>query len=72
MSLSPAEAISSLQNPDAGIDGVDMQGQKDIGLLLLYNDSPSERNPLSLALSVDGGVSWQTVGDCGNGRACVC
>ncbi len=33
----------------------------EVGLLLLFNDSPQTRSPLSLAQSTDGGLSWQVI-----------
>eukprot|EP01113_Clastostelium_recurvatum_P022649 TRINITY_DN2707_c1_g1_i7.p1 TRINITY_DN2707_c1_g1~~TRINITY_DN2707_c1_g1_i7.p1 ORF type:complete len:562 (-),score=92.90 TRINITY_DN2707_c1_g1_i7:81-1613(-) len=55
---SPARP-TSLPNPNAGIDSVLMKGQKDIGVLLAYNNSPTVRTPLSIAHSVDGGKTWE-------------
>jgi len=48
----------SLPNPNSGIDAVRM---KDGRIALVYNDSKSERTPLNLALSSDGGESWEMV-----------
>jgi len=49
---------SELPNPNAGIDGTVMQGEEDIGLLLVFNNSTDHRTPLSVAHSVDKGKSW--------------
>lgn len=48
-------SATSVPNPDSGIDAVDL-GHGSI--LLFYNNSQTERNPLSMALSEDGGGSW--------------
>lgn len=46
---------TDLPNPDAGIDVVDLGDGK---RLLIYNHSHTERSPLNIALSVDGGEHW--------------
>jgi len=52
---------SLLRTLFAGIDSVLMQGQEDIGVILLFNDNAHARNPLSLAHSPDKGKTWQRV-----------
>lgn len=49
---------TNLPNPDSGIDIVDL-GKG--ALLLFYNHSHTNRYPLNVALSSDGGNSWQSV-----------
>jgi predicted neuraminidase len=51
---------TSLPNPDSAIDVVDFGKGR---ILLCYNDSQTNRRPLSLALSEDGGVTWKKIGD---------
>jgi predicted neuraminidase len=46
---------TSLPNPDSGIDVVDLGGGK---LILIYNHSHTNRSPLNLAVSLDGGDTW--------------
>lgn len=46
---------TSLPNPDAGIDALALGNEK---IMLLYNNSHTERYPLTLALSNDWGNSW--------------
>lgn len=46
---------TSLPNPNSAVDLVRTSGD---GLLLAYNDSPSNRYSLSVALSEDSGESW--------------
>jgi len=50
---------TSLPNPDSGIDAV---GLKDGRILLVYNHSPKDRQrwPLNLAVSEDGGDTWNS------------
>lgn len=46
---------TGLPNPDSGIDVVDLgKGQ----LVLFYHHSHTDRHPLSMTLSLDGGESW--------------
>ena len=47
---------TSLPNPDSGIDAVDLGEGK---IALFYNHSHTERFPLNLALSLDGGDHWE-------------
>ena len=49
-----------------GIDGVVMENEKKIGLLLAYNNSPTLRTPLSLSHSRDMGKSWEFIADVEN------
>ncbi|MCX7600279.1 MAG: exo-alpha-sialidase [Armatimonadetes bacterium] len=44
-----------LPNPNAGCDVVAVEGGR---LLLAFNDSPTRRSPLSIALSEDEGETW--------------
>jgi predicted neuraminidase len=46
---------TSLPNPDSGIDTLSLNNEK---ILLFYNDSHTDRYPLTLALSEDCGNSW--------------
>ncbi|MEK7404042.1 MAG: exo-alpha-sialidase [Acidobacteriota bacterium] len=55
MTWSPA-APSALKNPDAGIA---MTRLSNGHLVLVFNDSETARTPLSMALSLDGGQSWE-------------
>jgi len=45
-------------NPDAGINAIALSGNR---ILLAFNDSRRRRNNLQLALSSDGGATWQRV-----------
>ncbi len=47
-----------LANPGSSVVGL---RASDDSILLAYNDSPTSRNNLSLARSVDGGKSWQVL-----------
>ena len=47
-----------LPNPDAAINALPLSGGR---ILLAFNDSPRGRENLQLALSSDGGVTWQGV-----------
>jgi predicted neuraminidase len=62
---SPAEP-TSLANPDAGIDGVLMDGSPDLGMLLVFNNSTRSRNPLTIAHSTDEGITWSHIMDLEN------
>ncbi|MBP9840938.1 MAG: exo-alpha-sialidase [Simkaniaceae bacterium] len=53
-SWSPAKPIS-LPNPNSAIDAINL---KDGRILLVYNHSKTERFPLNVALSKDGGETW--------------
>lgn len=44
-----------LPNPDSGIDVVDLKNGK---IVLFYNHSHTDRHPLHMALSLDGGDHW--------------
>jgi predicted neuraminidase len=46
---------TSLPNPNSAIETVNL---KDGRILLVYNDSKTERYPLNIAVSDDGGESW--------------
>lgn len=46
---------TALSNPDSGIDVLTLPNHH---ILLFYNNSPTKRYPLSVALSKDGGISW--------------
>lgn len=46
---------TDLPNPDSGIDVVDLGSGK---LILIYNHSHTDRYPLHIAVSLDGGDSW--------------
>ena len=46
---------TDLPNPDSGIDVVDLGMGK---LILIYNHSHTKRDPLNLAVSLDGGDTW--------------
>jgi predicted neuraminidase len=48
----------NLPNPDSGINAVPLSGQR---ILLAFNDSLRGRENLQLALSPDGGATWQRV-----------
>jgi predicted neuraminidase len=50
-----APAITSLPNPNSGIDAVRLTDGR---IALVYNPSQMERTPLALALSEDNGVTW--------------
>eukprot|EP00823_Brevimastigomonas_motovehiculus_P004512 TRINITY_DN298_c0_g1_i1.p1 TRINITY_DN298_c0_g1~~TRINITY_DN298_c0_g1_i1.p1 ORF type:complete len:365 (-),score=57.18 TRINITY_DN298_c0_g1_i1:136-1230(-) len=54
---------SGLPNPGAGIDGVKMENQADLGLMLMFNNGTSGRNSLTLAHSVDSGETWEHIID---------
>lgn len=47
-----------LPNPDAGLNALPLSGQR---ILLAFNDSRGGRENLQLALSSDGGTTWQRV-----------
>lgn len=47
---------TDLPNPDSAIDTLDLGKGK---ILLVYNPSHTNRYPLDLALSLDGGVTWK-------------
>lgn len=47
--------ITELPNPNSGCDMVKL---KNGHIVLIFNDSPTRRSPLSLAISEDGGKSW--------------
>lgn len=49
---------TKLPNPNSGIDAVLLQDGR---VLLIYNDSKTQRTPLNLAVSADGGESWDKV-----------
>jgi predicted neuraminidase len=51
----PAEP-TSLPNPNSAVETANL---KDGRVLLVYNDSKTERYPLNVAVSEDGGESWQ-------------
>ena len=53
-----APVKTALANPNAAIAGVALSGGR---LVLVFNDTESERDALSLAVSADGGASWKTV-----------
>jgi predicted neuraminidase len=55
---SPATAVESLPNPNAGIDAVTLEDGRHA---LVYNPTHQGRTPLVLALSSDDGQSWKTV-----------
>ncbi len=48
-------AYTELPNPNSAVS---MAGDEDL-LVLIYNDTKSDRYKLSLAVSIDGGVSWK-------------
>jgi len=48
----------SLPNPDAGMDALLLSDQR---ILLAFNDSPINRETLSLAVSHDRGVHWNRI-----------
>jgi len=54
---SEPEALS-LPNPDAGLDAILLSDQR---ILLAFNDSPVNRETLSLAVSHDRGVHWTRI-----------
>jgi predicted neuraminidase len=56
---SPAKP-TSLPNPDAGLDLVRLPNGH---LVLAFNNSPTDRTPLSIALSEDDGRTWPWVRD---------
>jgi predicted neuraminidase len=47
---------TSLPNPDSGIEAIDLEDGR---ILMIYNSSHQDRFPLRLAVSEDGGDSWQ-------------
>jgi len=49
---------TELPNPDSGICAL---GLSDGRILLAFNDSPENRNPLSLAISSDEGRTWKRI-----------
>jgi predicted neuraminidase len=49
--------LTDLPNPNSGIDAVQL---KDGRSLLVYNDSPTDRSPLNVAISNDG-KTWKSV-----------
>ncbi|MFO8058168.1 MAG: sialidase family protein, partial [bacterium] len=51
---------TALPNPNAGTDMIKMDSGK---LLLAFNNSEDDRTPLSLAVSDDGGKTWEVVKD---------
>lgn len=51
---------SPLPNPNAGADMVKLANGH---VALAFNNSPAHRNPLSVALSEDGGVTWPYIRD---------
>ena len=57
---SPIHVIENLPNPNSGIDSVRLHDGR---ILLAYNNSETDRSPISLALSEDGGKSWAHVLD---------
>jgi len=57
LTWTPPEA-TDLPNPDAGICAL---GLSDGRILLAFNDSPENRNPLSLAVSSDEGRTWKRI-----------
>ena len=51
-----SEAVETeFPNPNAAIDLLQLKGGN---LILIYNDSFTDRNPLSMAISEDGGKTW--------------
>lgn len=52
--------LTDLDHPGAGIDAVKL---KDGRCVMIYNDAPRGRNPISLALSTDGGETWKKLFD---------
>lgn len=50
--------LTNLPNSNSGIDAASLQDGR---LLLVYNNSSTERTPLNIALSLDGGNSWKNV-----------
>ncbi len=52
-----------LANPNASVAAVDLGGED---ILLAFNDTDSGRDDLSLAVTGDGGVSWQLIGSVEN------
>jgi len=51
---------TSLPNPDSGVDAMAYRGDE---IVLIYNHSHTNRYPLTLAISKDGGGSWTRVLD---------
>ena len=51
---------TSLPNPNSGLNVVLLDGNR---LVCVYNDSPTNRTPLSLGVSLNGGVEWRKIGD---------
>lgn len=49
---------TSLPNPNAGVEALSLADGR---VLLVFNDSIKKRYPLSLALSTDGGDTWERV-----------
>jgi len=47
---------TALPNPNAGIDAVNLQDGR---VLLVYNDCEEGRSPLNVAISSDGGKTWE-------------
>jgi len=54
---------TKIANPGAGVDGMNFMDQADIGLLLAFNNNSDHRTPLSLAQSLDEGMSWSWIVD---------
>ncbi len=61
-SWSDAEPID-LPNPSAGIDSVNLEDGR---VVLIYNHTPNSRRHLNLAVSQDGGDTWEKVVDLEN------
>lgn len=47
---------TNLPNPNSGIDAVQLRNGE---ILLVYNHTPKKRTPLNIALSKDGGLTWE-------------
>jgi predicted neuraminidase len=54
-----APVATSMPNPNSGIDAVQLSDGRS---LVVYNPSPTNRYPLSLAISSDGGKTWKPAG----------
>lgn len=56
---------TSLPNPNSGLDALllDKPLLGEDRLVCVYNDSPRHRYPLSLSMSLNGGVEWSKIGD---------
>ncbi len=50
--------LTNLPNPNSGIDAI---ATSDNQILLVYNDSKTDRTPLNIACSKDSGITWKNI-----------